>query len=144
MRTHRSSQIVALAIFVAASAALVGCSAPPANSPDTTTATAAPPQELGGQETFGPYEVVENWPKPLPDGDDGVTHAGWTWGSVGSVFAESPDRIWVAMRGELPLPANAKPWTPYALLNPSRGNATGNGDGLSATCEPVVRLLFMN
>jgi len=139
MRTHRTSQIVTLAIFVAASVALAGCSAPPANSPDTATATAAPPQEPGGQETFGPYEVVENWPKPLPDGDDGVTHAGWTWGSVGSVFAESPDRIWVAMRGELPLPANAKPWTPYALLNPSRGNATGNGDGLSATCEPVAK-----
>ena len=30
----------------------------------------------------------------------------------------------------------AKPWTPYAALNPSRGNATGNGDGISATCEP--------
>src|SRR5512145_30685 len=39
------------------------------------------------------------------------------------------------MRGELPLPAGAKPWTPYAALNPSRGNATGNGDGISATCE---------
>ena len=50
----------------------------------------------------GPYQVVEDWPKPLPD--DRHAHDGWTWGSMGGVYAESPDRIWVAMRGELPLP----------------------------------------
>ncbi len=94
-------------------------------------------QEKGGQEEFGPYELVPNWPQPLPDGPDGVKHEGWTWGSVGAVYAETPDRIWIAQRGELPLPAGAKPWTPYALLNPSRGNATGNDDGLGATCEPT-------
>jgi hypothetical protein len=93
-------------------------------------------QERGGQEEFGPYEPVANWPKPLPDGPDGVTHAGWTWGSVGGLYAESPDRIWVAMRGELPLPPGAQPWTPYGMLTPQR-RATGNGDGLSATCEPT-------
>jgi len=83
----------------------------------------------------GPYQVVENWPRPLPD--DRHSHDGWTWGSFGGVYAESPDRIWLAMRGELPLPEGAEPWTPYAALNPSRGNATGNTDGLSATCEPI-------
>jgi hypothetical protein len=96
-------------------------------------------QERGGQEEFGPYELVENWPQPLPDGPDGVKHDGWTWGSVGGIYAESPDRVWVAMRGELPLPAGAKPWTPYGMLNPPRGNATGNDDGLSATCQPVAK-----
>src|SRR5919112_1213814 len=90
-------------------------------------------QEKGGQEEFGPYELVENWPQPLPDGPDGVKHAGWTWGSVGAVYAETPDRIWIAQRGELPLPPNAKPWTPYSMLTPSRGNATGNPDGMGAT-----------
>jgi len=83
----------------------------------------------------GPYRVVEDWPQPLPD--DRHSHDGWTWGSMGGVFAESPDRIWVAMRGELPLPDGAEPWTPYAALNPSRGNAQPNTDGLSATCNPV-------
>jgi sugar lactone lactonase YvrE len=96
-------------------------------------------QERGGQEEFGPYELVDNWPQPIADGPDGLKHEGWTWGSVGGIYAESPDRIWVAMRGELPLPAGAKPWTPYGLLNPTRGNATGNDDGLSATCEPVAK-----
>ena len=38
------------------------------------------------------------------------------------------------MRGELPLPEGAAPWTPYGALNPSRGNSTGNGDGITATC----------
>jgi sugar lactone lactonase YvrE len=96
------------------------------------------PQGRGGQELFGHYEPVVDWPKPLPDGPDGVKHAGWTWGSVGSVYAESPDRIWIAMRGELPLPEGAAPWTPYSLLEPER-RATGNDDGLSATCEPTER-----
>src|SRR5262245_19790110 len=82
----------------------------------------------------GHYRVVEGWPKPLPDTRH--SHEGWTWGSFGGVYAENPDRIWIAMRGELPLPNGAKPWTPYVALNPSRGNATGNGDGISATCEP--------
>jgi sugar lactone lactonase YvrE len=100
---------------------------------------AAIEQEKGGQEEYGHYEVVPNWPQPLPDGPDGVKHEGWTWGSVGAVYAETPDRIWIAQRGELPLPEKAKPWTPYALLTPSRGSATGNTDGLSATCEPTAK-----
>ena len=95
-------------------------------------------QGRGGQELFGHYEPVPDWPKPLPDGPDGVKHAGWTWGSVGSVYAESPDRIWIAMRGELPLPEGAAPWTPYSLLDPRR-TATGNDDGRNATCGPAER-----
>jgi hypothetical protein len=93
-------------------------------------------QEKGGQEEFGPYEPVPNWPQPLPDGPDGVKHDGWTWGSTGAVYAETPDRIWIAQRGELPLPQGAAPWTPYGALTPPR-QSTGNTDGLSATCEPV-------
>jgi hypothetical protein len=92
-------------------------------------------QERGGQELFGHYQPVLDWPKPLADEADGVKHAGWTWGSMGSVYAESPDRIWIAMRGELPLPEGSRPWTPYALLDPPR-TATGNDDGKTATCGP--------
>ena len=99
---------------------------------------AAIEQEKGGQEEFGPYEIVPNWPQPLPDGPDGVKHDGWTWGSVGAVYAETPDRIWIAQRGELPLPQGAKPWTSYFALQPPR-TATGNTDGLSATCEPTAK-----
>ena len=69
---------------------------------------AAIDQDKGGQEEFGHYEVVPNWPQPLPDGPDGIKHDGWTWGSVGAVYAETPDRIWIAQRGELPLPGEGK------------------------------------
>ena len=92
-------------------------------------------QERGGQEEFGPYEFVERWQKGLPDLDDGVSHDGWTFGSMGAVYAETPDRIWYAQRGELPLPEGVPTWTPYALLDPSRGNTTGNPDGINARCE---------
>ena len=54
----------------------------------------------------GPYRVDPNWPKPLatlfPE------EKGWTWGSVQGVFAQNPERIFVAMRGELPDLTNAK------------------------------------
>ena len=99
-------------------------------SPTSTLAPEAAAQaraaaQKGGQDMYGPYEVVENWLQPLPDGDDGVKHEGWTFGSQAAVFAETPDRIWIAQRGELPLPAGAKPWTPYAQISPSPGAATG-------------------
>ena len=100
-------------------AIIAACSSPTASpSASDKAAPAAVSQEKGGQEEFGPYELVENWPQPLEDGPDGVKHEGWTWGSVGAVFAETPDRIWIAQRGELPLPAGAKPWTPYGALTP--------------------------
>ena len=135
MRARSWSSTVPLAPVFLAAAALSGCgSPPPGGTEDALGADAAMAQERGGQEAFGPYEVVENWPRGLPDGPDGVTHAEWTWGSMGSVFAETPDRIWVAMRGELPLPPDEEPWTPYSLLN-SPLRSTGNDDGLSATCQ---------
>ena len=79
-----------------------------------------------GQELYGHYLRPEPWPNGLPD--DMHAHDGWTWGSQAAVFAESPDRIWIAMRGELPLPEGNDPWTPYALIEPSRGNASPNDD----------------
>jgi hypothetical protein len=136
MRVFKSPTTHVLLAGLLLSLVLTTCSQP---VPSNTTANSSVTQEKGGQEEFGPYELVENWPQPLPDGPDNVKHEGWTWGSVGAVYAETPDRIWIAQRGELPLPEGAKPWTPYSMLTPSRGNATGNDDGLSATCEPVEK-----
>src|SRR5438093_11304042 len=141
MRARMLSLTLLSAVVLLATVAFMGCSSPTSSPEAVPSAQTAPTlaQEKGGQEEFGPYELVENWPQPLPDGPDGVKHAGWTWGSVGAVYAETPDRIWIAQRGELPLPEGAKPWTPYGMLTPARGNATGNTDGLSATCEPVAK-----
>ena len=143
MRQRHWALAPPIALSCAIATLLAGCSAPATTSASAPAASAqsapAASQEKGGQEEFGPYELVENWPQPLADGPDGVKHEGWTWGSVGAVYAETPDRIWIAQRGELPLPPGAKPWTPYSMLSPSRGNATGNTDGLSATCETVEK-----
>jgi NHL repeat len=60
---------------------------------------AAIPGQKGGQDVFGPYEVVKDWPKnisSLPGNDK------WTWGAGQSVYAENPNRVFLLFRGELP------------------------------------------
>ena len=117
MRARSWSLIVLLVVGgVLASAALISRSAPNLSAATGQAVAVKATQEIGGQEEWGPYEVVSPFPQPLPDGPDGVKHDGWTWGSVGAVYAETPDRIWIAQRGELPLPPGSKPWTPYAML----------------------------
>lgn len=61
-------------------------------------------QEKGGDDRTGPYDAVAGWPQPL-----GFAHPGYIWGSTGGVFAESPNRIFIANRGELKLPAALPP-----------------------------------
>src|SRR5687767_5945056 len=104
--------------------------------PSQSQAPTAPTRKRTQDWPYGRNQIVANWQKRLPDTRH--SHNGWTWGSMGSVYAETPDRIWVAQRGELPLPQGTAPWTPYASLNPSRGNSNSNTDGLSATCQPTA------
>ena len=59
------------------------------------------PEKGGGDET-GAYEVVDGWLKPPNPG-------GWVPGPITAIFAESPDRVFVIERGELPLPEKVKP-----------------------------------
>jgi peptidylamidoglycolate lyase len=61
-------------------------------------------QEKGGDDRTGPYDVVANWPQPLA-----FAKPGYIWGSTGGIFAESPDRVFIANRGELKLPATPPP-----------------------------------
>ena len=60
---------------------------------------AAVPSEKGGQDVFGAYNVDAAWPKDLATLPG---HQGWTFGAGQSVFAESPNRVFVLQRGELP------------------------------------------
>ena len=60
---------------------------------------AAVPGEKGGQDIFGPYDVQADWPKDLTTLPG---HERWTFGAGQSVFAESPNRVFVLQRGELP------------------------------------------
>jgi len=67
-------------------------------------------QPKGGEPTTGPYDVAKNWPQP--PGDQSLGHPGYTWGSQGGVFAESPNRIFMANRGELEIPPPLPPKPP--------------------------------
>ena len=58
----------------------------------TTNAMA---QKKGGENLSGPYEPVPDWPQPI--------HDDWSWGSTAGIWAETPDRIFVFQRGELPV-----------------------------------------
>src|SRR5450759_3718586 len=64
------------------------------------------PSNKSDELVNGPYQVDANWPKPLSTW--GPDEKGWTWGAVQGVFAQNPNRIFVAMRGELPDVTNVK------------------------------------
>src|SRR5262245_14266146 len=53
--------------------------------------------QKGGEDETGPYDVVANWPQPW-------AKQGYIWGSQPAVFAETPNRIFLGVRGELKLP----------------------------------------
>ena len=70
-----------------ASLAVAGCGPAPEPEPAAKETAAAP---SSGPYEVGNYEVVDNWPQPLP-GD----HNGWTWGSGAGAHAETANKIWV-------------------------------------------------
>jgi hypothetical protein len=101
---------------------------------------AAIPGAKGGQDTFGAYEVVKGWPKNIstvPGNEN------WTWGSSESVYAESPNRVFMLFRGELPnirrpqskmltemgpsiqFPIGRLPWRDATTASPPGGGAGG-------------------
>src|SRR5262245_4786233 len=74
---------------------------------------AALPNAIGSEDLTGPYEVVKGWPKDistLPGNEK------WTYGAGQGVFAESPNRVFMLFRGELP-----KMEAPRASLLPQVG-----------------------
>jgi len=109
---NRSMHLVSAVLAMAAvCAGLQACqeAAPPSTATVTRpapageslpgTGFAAIPGQKGGQDIFGAYEVVADWPKDIATLPG---HAEWTFGAGQSVFAESPDRVFVLQRGELP------------------------------------------
>ena len=88
---------------------------------------AAVPGQKGGQDVFGPYDPVQQWPRPLSESLP--NHEGWTWSQATDVFPESADRVIVAQKGELPvLPAGrgrGTTWLPQ--IGPSLKFPIGGG-----------------
>lgn len=67
--------------------------------------------QKGGEDETGPYDVVENWFKPV--------QAGWIDYTV-DVFAESPERIFVASTGTSPIePSSGRGAAPLRLFSAS-------------------------
>jgi hypothetical protein len=54
-------------------------------------------QQKGGEDEMVPYDVTAKWPAPF-------ARAGYVHGSQGGVFVETPNRIFLANRGEPKLP----------------------------------------
>jgi len=98
--------LAALAVGAAACSSGSGESAAAAQAPaEQTTAQTegspwatlgVPQSEKGGDDIAGPYTLAANWP-------ENVCGAGYQGGSVGGVFAETPDRVFVFQRGCLPV-----------------------------------------
>ena len=85
-------------VFVAGSLEESG-SADGMNSASGASSFAAVATEQGGQDVAGAYNVDADWPKEISELPG---HGDWTWGAGQSIFAESPDRVYALMRGELP------------------------------------------
>jgi sugar lactone lactonase YvrE len=90
---------VAFAVMAAFTAVMWRLDTVQGQSPQAVS-FAAVAGEKGGQDIFGAYEAVPNWPKPLSQLPG---HERWTWGAGQSVFAESPNRVFILQRGELPV-----------------------------------------
>ena len=81
------------AMSIALTSLVVGCAQA---LPPPTGAT------VSGPVGPSPYEVVRHWHKPFQQ-------PGYAFGGNSGVFAESPDRIFIAMRGEYRLPDPVPP-----------------------------------
>ena len=92
----------ALALALAALALEVGV----AQESMSASGFAAVPGQIGGQDPFGAYEVVPDWPK---DTRTVPGHEAWTFAAVRGVAAESPDRVFAVQLGELPNIARPEP-----------------------------------
>ena len=90
---------------------------------------AAVPGAIGVQDLFGAYDVVEGWPKDISSLPG---HDQWTWGAGQGIFAESPDRVYLVSRGELPA-LKEPPTTKLAQLGPSLQGPIGGLPWRSAT-----------
>jgi sugar lactone lactonase YvrE len=118
MRTEAGMRRVAAVLFVLIVGIAIGRWLPGTETVAQTPATpgsgfAAVPSAIGSQDLTGPYELVKNWPQDVSALPGNVR---WTYGAGEGVFAESPNRIYMLFRGELPKMA-----PPRATLLPQIG-----------------------
>lgn len=129
--------VIATAIFVSVIFLYGGKILPVQGAAPPGAGFAAVPGTKGGQDTWGPYEVVADWPKPLSSmpGHDPK----WSWGSAEGIYAESPNRVYLFERGELPVlkrPEN----TPIPQFGPSLSFPVNEVPFRNASQGPVAAL----
>src|SRR5215510_8288623 len=91
-RILAAAAIAACVLFAPTTRAQSGAPATPASAAPVAQGPIGP----------SPYDVVRGWHKPFAE-------AGFAFGGNSGVFAESPDRILVAQRGEFRLPSPVPP-----------------------------------
>jgi len=84
---------------------------------DIWAAVGLPQDAAGGTDMSGPYLLAEGWP-------ENVCGDGFQGGSVGGVWAESPDRVFVYQRGCLPVLGSGPGYGGGGAIVPER-NAAG-------------------
>jgi peptidylamidoglycolate lyase len=94
---------------------------------------AAVPGLKGGHDVFGPYDPVQNWPRPLAESLP--NHDGWTWSQATDVFPESQDRVIVAQKGELPVLPQRLQTTWLPQIGPSLKLPVGGGVPIRETAS---------
>ena len=95
----RKRVIVLVALVLTAAAVLMVKLRPVEAQQKPGAGFAAIPGQKGGQDIFGPYDIVKDWPQnisALPGNEK------WTWGAGQGIYAENPNRVFVLFRGELP------------------------------------------
>ena len=134
----------ALALLAASAGCMIGLiSAATTNAVEATNpgvGFASVPGAVGGQDIFGPYDVVKGWPKDISTVPGNEK---WTYGAGQSVYAESPNRIFMLFRGELPnikrpeskvladmgpsiqFPVGRLPWRDATVSSPPGAGGTG-------------------
>ena len=112
---HRKLTILSAALLIFIAGAMVATRIQTVHSQGQPGAGfAAVPGSKGGWDLTGPYDVVRDWPKPMSQLPG---HENWGWGAVEGVFAESPNRVFIAQRGELPV-VKRPPQTPVPQFGP--------------------------
>jgi len=96
----RASLIATIAVILLAVFAIGYRTTPVEGQARQDVSFAAVPSEKGGQDIFGAYDIVKDWPKPLSTLPG---HETWTYGAGEYAFPESPNRVFLLQRGELPV-----------------------------------------
>ena len=88
--------------LAATAALLTALTFAPAMLAQTAAPPAAAPAVAEGPIGPSPYDIVRGWQKPFAE-------PGFAFGGNSGVFAESPDRIFIAQRGEFRVPTPIPP-----------------------------------